>query len=86
MYAQSNVLLTAAASIFVVETWSLSSNAKNILIFFCSELCNFVQKILANLWTLWNCTARRPKTLKSVFFIYQINLLLYDSANKEYQL
>ena len=43
-----------------------------ILIFYCTGLCKFVQNILANVWSLWNCRACRPKTWKSVLFIYQI--------------
>ena len=42
--AQSYVLLTSNTASILVETWSLSSNARNI-IHDCSELCKFVQNI-----------------------------------------
>ena len=62
---------------YCTPTWRLHTH---------TGLCKFVQNILANIWSLWKGTACRSKTCKCVFFIYQINLLLCDSANKEYQL
>lgn len=57
-----------------------------ILIFHdCTELCKFVQKI----WLMSEaCEIAQLVDLKlwSVFFIYQINLLLCNSANMKYQL
>ena len=57
-----------------------------ILIFHdCTELCKFVQ----NIWLMSEaCEIAQLLDLKlwSVLFIYQSNLLLCNSANKEYQL
>ena len=32
----------------------------------------FVQNVLKNIWSLWKWTAHRPKTCKSVFFIFKL--------------
>ena len=52
--AQSNVLLTSAASTLVAMLGILL-----LFSFYCIVLGKFVENILANVWSLWSCTACR---------------------------